>query len=830
MRGVRATCAAWRGMSADLRAAIMGLARQPGFALAVVVLLGFGIGASAAAGTGFYRMVMRPLPYNEADELVTVGLMGRGQGAMPIYRRVFEAVRSSNRSFTNLAGYARRSMVWSGPDGPVRLHGVVVSPEVFSLLRVGLHTGRRFTQEDARFGAQRVLVLSHVAWRIRFGADPEVVGSLLELGGRSYAVVGVLAEGVAFPDSETEFWVPMVLGSPDRELDRIVASFSALGRLGDGVTASEAAAEMDVILERSGGLAALGRARVIPWQRVLTEPYRPALLALTGAAGLMLLLVAVNVAGLLLARVLKRSRELATRCALGASAGRIVRGMLLEGVLLGLAGGVVGIGVATGLIRAGAALTAEVAPGLDTGSGATPAIALVAALSMGVGLLSGAAPAFHWWWRLSRICSPQGTALHRVDEGSRRVSRARAGLVVMQISCALALVIAAALLLRSFLQLVDVDPGYEPADVLTARVGYPDRPSGIFDGVTTEQMYRHADASLRFFAAMVERLATLEGLAGVEAVGVSSWLPLGGLDAVRAPVEIAEGELREPLWVPVTVASPGYFAALRPHVRAGRVFTHHDVKGPPVAVVSESVAREVLGDPAVGQSLVLMAGTRAAYQVEVIGVVADVRALGLQAQESAGGVYVSVLQPGPFTSPDEWFVTIRTDGDPTAMAPFLRSTLGELHPRAMADDVRTMSARLAARVAEPRAHATVAGLFGGGALAVATFGLYGLVSQAAWRRRREFGVRLALGAQRGHILRLVLGWVFALVGSGVALGLAISVATARVLQGVLFGVASLHAPTVATAMAAVLGVGLAAAYLPARRAARAEPMDVLRRE
>ncbi len=818
---------AWRTLATDVRAAVLSLVRRPGLTLTVVLLLGFGIGAGAAAWTGLYRMVIRPLPYDEVDRLVTVGLARRG-APEPVYRRVFEVVRDGNRSFAHLGGYAARSAVWSGPEGPVRLHGAVVSPSLFPLLGVALYTGRPFTEEDARFGADRVVVLSHCAWRLRFGADPDVVGSLLDLGDASYAVVGVLADGVVFPDAETAFWTPMVLGSPDPVLDRLVARFSALGRLADGVTASEAAAEMDVMLA-GGGLDRLGRARVVSLQRELTEPYRPALLALTGAAGLMLLLVAVNVAGLLLAQALTRSRELATRCALGASGGRIVGGMLLESVLLGLAGGAVGLGVAAALIRIGAALAPGAAGRLDAGGVDTPALALAAALSVGVGLLCGAAPAVHWWQR-GRAGSLGASALHGAGDGGPRVSRMRAGLVVVQVACALALVIAAALLLRSFLRLVDVDPGYDPAGVLTARVAYPDRPSRVFDGITGEQAIRHVNARQRFSSAVVERVTTIEGLAAVDAVGVSSWLPLGGADGGAVPVAVGGRSSSEPLWMPVTLASAGYFAALRPHVRSGRVFTPRDAGGSPVAVVSESLAREVLGDPAVGRRLVLAAGTRAEYTVEVIGVVADVRVPGLPGRESAARVYVPASQPGPFSHPEEWFVSIRTRGDPTAAGPFLRVALREVHPRALADDVQTMSARLAARVGEPRTHAAVAALFGGVALAVAACGLYGLVSHAAWRRRREFGVRLALGAQRGHVLRLVLGWAFALVGSGVALGLPISLAAARLLDSMLFGVTSLHAPTVAAAMAAVLGVGLAAAWLPARRAARAEPMDVLRCE
>ena len=825
----------WLGdLSRDVRHAARGLRRSPAFTLAVVVMLGLGSGAATAVFGVVYGLLVRPLPYSGADRIVRVGLARVGQsGVGPMYRRVFESLRGTSEAFEQVAGHAPKSLAWVGPEGSVLLRGAAVTPSLFPLLRVVLHAGRPFGAAEGRFGADRVVVLSYASWTRRFGSDADIVGAPLSLGGAPYTVVGVLAQGFSFPGPEVEFWTPMVLGSPNRGLDRLVATFSGLGRLRRGVSSNQAAAEVDTILRRSGIFASSLEARVIPLQAALTAEYRPALVALSAAVALLLALVAVNVAGLLLARLFTRYQDLAICGALGASPGRIVRGLLVESVLLSVAGGAVGLAAAAGLLRIGATLVppalSRLAAGTDDGS----VLAFAAVLSVGVGLLAGAGPALQWLRR--GLVRPLDGAEKPAFGGGAvpEVNRARAGLVVVQVGLALVLLVGAGLLLNSFVRLATIDPGYDADNVLTARVGYPDLPGLLFDGITAAQIGARFDGKRRFYEALADRLARLEHLAGVEAVGLSSFVPLAGQPMRTFPFHVAGGPapLQRPPQARVILASPGYFAALRPHLRGGRVFTARDPAGSPrVAVVSETLAREVLGSRAVGQRLLLMPGTSGVHTVEVIGVVADVTVPGLAGTESPADVYVSTLQPGFFSNPDELFVTIRTARDPAAMIPFLREALAEVHPRAVPEDMLTMSGRFAVTVAEPRLYAAGAGLFAALALVLAASGLYGLVNYTVRRRRRELGVRLALGAQSGDVLRLVLWRAGVLTAVGIVLGLPAGVAATRILESVLFGVTPMDMPTVGAVTLVVVGVALVAAYLPARQATRIDPMDVLRTE
>ena len=811
----------------DAGQAVRGLRRHPGVSAAVVALLGVGVGVSTVAFSTVYGLLLSPLPWADGHRLVRIENPWDGQPERrgPLFRHQFEALSAAAESFAHVAAWVPRALVRVGPEGAEELQGASVSRSLLPLLKGTLHLGQPFAEADGRGD---LVLLSHGAWLRRFGGDPTVVGAVLELGGRPYTVAGVLAEGIDFPGPETEFWIPMMPSSIPGS-DRAAVPMSAVARLKPGVSADRAQAEVRAILGQLGD----GRApvRVMPLREALYGAYRPALAVLTAAAGALLLLVGASVAGLLLVRLSARRRELAMRGVLGAAPGRIARGLLVESVVLSLAGGAVGLAAAAVLQQVVPALVPAAAVPLGAGAGAAPAAAF--ATAAGVGLCFGAAPALAWlrggFFRPLQAAGVQGGGA----AGLPGANRVRAALVVAQFAAALALVVAAGLLLRSFVRFAAVDPGHDAGDVLTARVGSPALPDLDLDGVTPEQGGARFVAQERFYEALVRRLPRLAALREVEAVGLSSTLPL--TEARRAAVfRVVGGAADDPerlFRAPRrTLVSPGYFEVLRPHLRAGRLFDGRDTAGSPrAAVVNEAFARSFLPSAAVGARLILSPDTLIPRPVDVVGVVADFEVPG-GGGSSPPEIFLAASQLDYFGWPDEMFVSVRTAGDPRVALPFLRRELAEVDPRAVLKDVRTLRERRADAVAEPRFYAAGAGLIAAFALVLAACGLYGVLSYSVWQRRREFGVRLALGAQRGDVFRLVLRQGAALVAAGVVLGLAAGAAAARLIESLLFDVTPLDLPTAAAAVAILAAVAAAAGCVPARRAVSVAPMDALRCE
>lgn len=812
----------------DARQAVRELLRHPGVSAAVVALLGVGVGVSTVAFSTAYGLLLRPLPWVDGHRMVRIETPRDGQPERrgPLFRRQFEALEEAAGSFSQVAAYVPRALAWVGPDGPEELQGASVSRSLLPLLQGTLHLGQPFAEAGGRGD---LVLLSHGAWRRRFGGDPAVVGAVVELGGRPYTVAGVLSEGIDFPGPETAFWIPIVPSSiPGSE--RALVPMSAVGRLKPGVSADRAQVEVRAILGPIGG-GLLAPVRVIPLREALYGVYRPALSVLTAAAGALLLLVGASVAGLLLVRLSGRRRELAMRGVLGAAPGRIARGSLVENVVLSLAGGAVGLAAAALLQQVVRALVPAASAPLAAGAGAAPAVAFAA--SAGVGLCFGAAPALAWlrggFFRPLQAASAHGGG----GVGLPGANRVRAALVVAQIAAALALLVAAGLLLRSFVRFATVNPGHDAGAVLTARVGSPTLPNDHLDGVTPEQGDASYVSKQRFYDALARGLPRLEALPEVEAVGLSSTLPLteATWGTTFRVVGGASGDPERLPWVRrQTLASPGYFEVLRPHLRAGRLFGRRDTAGSPrAAIVNETFARSFLPEAAVGARLILRPDTRIPRPVDVVGVVADFEVPG-GGGSSPPEIFLAASQLDYFGWPDEMFVSVSTAGDPQAVVPFLRRALAEVDPRAVLKDVRTLRERRSDAVAEPRFYAAGAGLIAAFALVLAACSLYGVLSYSVWQRRREFGVRLALGAQRGDVFRLVLRQGAALVATGVALGLAAGAAAARLIESLLFGVTPMDLPTVAAAVAVLAAVAAAAGYVPARRAVSGAPMDVLRCE
>ena len=847
----------WRWLdelARDVRHALRGLGRSRGFAATVVLVLALGIGANTAMFSVVYGMLIRPLPYPDAGAIVRI-TESIGPRMFPVVTSVsMAAILEEAESFEHIAGYAPSSFSWRGREGVATLRAARVSPSMFPLLRATPQLGRLFTEGEAREGADRVVLLSHGAWTRRFGSDPDIVGSVIDLDSTPYTVVGVLAEGFFFPSPEEEVWTPYVLPGytitvPEEGLGLSfnLSFVTALGRLRPGVSPEQAATEVRTILQRSG-LQAQSRAvvgsrynydpreidaRVVSLQEQVVRGYRPALLALTAATALVLLIACTNVAGLLLARGATRRRALAVCAALGAGQGRLVRQLLTESVVLSGAGGVVGLAAAAVVLGGLPALVpGDVARLDDVGiSGTGLAFALV--LSVFVGLAFGAFPAFQW----SRF-----SLVRALNEGSAQSAggfrllssnRARAALAAAQVALSIVLLVGAGLLLRSFAGLVTVDRGFDPANVITARTRNPDAPRG--SGVPGPEGGAGA-ADAPFQAAILETMTRLERLPDVAAVGVSSGLPLatGGRMTLRS-VRVAGGS--EPadrgsrLSVQVSWASPGYFDAMRLRLLGGRLFTTVDrAISPGVVVVNETLARHLSGDgEAVGQR-VQFGGYNDRWW-EVIGVVADLQYAGLAVSEQQAEAFVPADQAEAARPVGtDAFVTVRTTGNPLALIPFIREAVVEAHPRATIEDVMTMDGRLSLAVAQPRFYAFLVGFFAALALLLAASGIYGLLSYTVAQRRGEIGIRMALGARRGDILGLVVRQGAMLVVAGAVVGLGAAAASSRVLESFLYGVTTDDRLTFVAAPLVLVAVALVACWLPARRATRVDPMEVLRDE
>ncbi len=736
-------CIATDHLRGDIRQSVRALARRPAFTLSAVVTLALGIGGTTAMFSIVDALLLRPPPYPDPAAIVTVAT-GASDARVPwVATSDLQILRDEGASFESVAEYGllSQSLVF-GADGSSTLTGRVVSPSVFTVLRATPHLGRLFVDADAHPGADRVVLLSFDAWTSRFAADPDVVGTSIVLDGAAHTVVGVLPEGFYFPTLAEEFWKPLVIRpfrmpSAENGQTGFVSFHAAIARLRPGVSPTRAAAEASVLLLGARTLT------VVPLQDELAREYRPALLALTAATALVLLIACINVSGLLLARGAMRRQLLAVRAALGAGRGRLVRELLTESVVLGVGGGAIGVAVAGWLLRAAPALAPGSAAWGDAVGFDGRALFVAGGLSVLTGMMAGVVPAL---------------------QGSR-------------------------------LNLTIVAPGR----------------TGLWT--------------------LVERLNGLTQLAEVEAVGVTSVLPL--VSGPTLNVSLRTPARDDFVTMRVRLASAGYFRALGLRLLGGRVFTERDTEaGPPVAVINETLSREVFGGgPAAGRQLRLPPFDT---PLEVIGVVADVREVGLDSVDRYGEVYLPVRQPGAAVAlaldrlPEAPFVAVRTAGDPEAAVSFLREAVAEVAPYARLDDVRTLDARLSESVASPRFHALLAAAFSALALVLTATGIYGLLSFVTSERRREMGLRLALGARRGDILALVVGRGAALVVVGLAAGIPAAAAATRLLESLLFGIGQLDGRTFLAAPLVVAAAALLACWLPARRVSRIDPAAILR--
>jgi predicted permease len=813
----------------DLRYALRSLRRSPGFTAVAVLTLALGIGANSAIFSVVDAVLLRTLPYRSPERLVriTADLAGRGLTDAGIAVPELTDLREASGVVEDAAGIYPITANLTGGERPRRVETLLVSENYFTLLGARPRLGRLFDSRDAHPGIAQVAVISDALWRSGFGADPNIIGRTLDIDIDPYTVVGVLPPDFRHPgrtlQGDVEVWVPTGFSAapfnPPTRRDHFMTG--ALGRLRPGVTPETAQARLD------GLAAALRREhpdaypasdewklRAIPLRDDLVGAVRPGVLVLMGAVGLVLLLACMNVANLLLARASARRLEIAVRRSLGAGRGRLVRQMLTESTLLGVLSGGVGILVAvwgTGmLIRLLPASTPRVHDvGLDS-----RVLLFTLVVSVVCGFLFGIVPA------LRSLGTPVQEDLRDGARGSGAGAQARlrAALVVGQVALALVLLVGAGLLVRSLMELLRVDPGFDPRNVLVARLWLP-QPNQPETGPYFEHDRR------RLF--IRELLGRLETLPGVERWAITSDAPLSGTPWTPTLTRERSGPAGEALRAQASGVSPDYFAVLGVPLLRGRLLTEaDDEKAPWSILVNETMARRYWpGGDAIGQRIKFGPPDSDAPWMTIVGIVGDVKAAGLGA-ETPSQVYLSLFK-NPSLS---LTVVLRSASAPVRLASVVEREIRAIDPDIPVYDVRTLEEALGEDVSPRRVSTLLLTVFSGVALLLAVLGVYGVAAYAARQRTREIGIRMALGATGGDVLQLMLRQTVVLTAIGLIIGVVASLSITRVLESLLFRVGTRDVETFAAVAIVLAGAALAASWIPARRAARTEPLAVLRHE
>jgi putative ABC transport system permease protein len=799
----------------DLRFALRQLRRAPAFTTAAIACLALGIGANTAIFTVIDVVLVRPLPYPDPDRLVMVweSSAERKRERNSVAPANYLDWKAENDVFERLAGVYAIRVNLTGAGDPVEVPAQSATAELFPLLGLRPILGRAYTPDEDAPGAPAVVVLSYGLWQRRFGGARDVIGQSISLDGTPHTVIGVLAEGAGIEGEPQppDLWVPFQLNPAT---DYRVSSgryMRVLARLKPGVSRDRAQAAMATIAarleERYPQFNSGWSVNLVPLREQVSGAVRRPLVVLAGVVGLVLLIACANVANLQLAQATARRRETAVRAALGASRARMVRQFLAESTLLALAGGAAGALLAVWLTAGLAAKGSTDIPRLGEFHVDGAMLAFTLALSLVAGILFGLVPALH----AGRI------DLHEsLKDGARGLSggggRTRSTLVTAQVALSLVLLVGAGLLLKSFARLQDVDLGFDPDHVLTARVTLP------------EGRYDTPEKQAAFFGALLPQVRTLPG---VQTAGAINWLPLSGLRSATgfwfegrplpAPGERPGTDVR--------AIDPEYFRAMGMPLLEGRPLAASDGPGQPRAVVvSRSfVERYLPGQTAIGQRIVMPWGDTLVGTI--VGVVGDVKHTGVDSAANAT-VYWAV---GQFPS-NVMNLVIRTDRDPGPLSSALVARVHALDPQLAVADVRPLEAYLGDSLARRRFSMTLLAGFAGLALVLTAVGLYGVMAYSVVQRTRELGIRLALGASRTTVLREVLARGLGLVAIGIVVGVAVALAFTRVLGVMLYDVSTTDPMVFGGIIALLTLVGATSSYVPARRATRVDPMVAIRSE
>ncbi len=804
------------GWLQDARYAVRQVRRSPAFALAAAGMLGLGIAAATTVFTLVNALALRPLPYADASRVAFLLGWNTRQHQMTFGVSYPDALElgAVDAAFSDVAAYRGWNASLSSDTGlPERVQAYRVTPNTFQTLGVDAAIGRTFAPSAGAAVDASQVVLSHGLWARRFGGDPAVVGRSIDLNGQAYTIVGVMPRAFEFPvfNFKGDLWTPLAGATAAGLRNPGASSVVAIGRLAPGVTLEAAQAAADAVMrriaiERPETTAARG-VRVVPMAQLGAGQTAPAFFLLSVAVVLVLLVACANVANLLLARGLVRRRELAVRAALGAGRARLVRQLLLESVLLAAGGGAMGLVLAwwaiDGLRRALPEFVMRVLPGAEAIRLDPDGFAFAAGASFVTALLFGLVPAL-------RAVRPELT--DALKSGARGLAGPdprrrwlRGGLVVGEIAVSAMLLVTTGLLGRSAGRLLAADPGFDAGRLLALSVALP------------EERYPSAAARRAFFDRFTARLA---GLPGVEAVGLVNTLPFSTSDeSARVTVEGEPAPEGEPAATGLRLVDAGYFEALGVPVLAGRAFGAQDERTDTgAAIVNRTFVRlHFSGGAGIGRRLHLGDAV-----LGVVGVVEDVRHSALS-EAAEAEVYVPYrADPRAVMS-----VAIRTNGDPAALADMVRRVTAEIDPAQAVFDVQPMTRMVANSFLPQSLAASLMTVLGAAALLLAALGLYALLTFVVRQRTAEIGVRMALGASRGTVLRLVMRQALWLVASGTAIGLTLGAVAAQGLAGWLFGVGALDPATYLATALALAAAGLAAAYYPARRALRVDPVVAL---
>jgi putative ABC transport system permease protein len=827
----------------DLRFGLRMLVKNPIFATVAIVTLALGIGANTAIFSVVDAVLLRPLPYPEANRLVFLWSTMNSQGvatsgsALPDYY----GWRDHNQVFDGLAAFYNGDFnLSSAGSSPELIQGAYITANLFQVMKISPSMGRLFTNEEEQFGRNHVVLLSYGLWQRRFGGEPNIVGRDIKLGGQSYSVAGVMPRALPFFDNlpEVELWTPISFAPNDNMATRNNHFVNIVGRLKPGVSLAQAQQDTNAIAkamyEDAGGEVSLG-ALVVPVQEQIAGESRTGLLLLLGAVAFVLLVACVNVANLLLGRASAREKELAIRASLGASRARIVRQVIIECLPLGLIGGLLGLLLALwGIDLLSSLLPASLPRGNPIGVSGRVLLFTFGLASLTI-LIFGLLPALQASKAEVRESLNEGG---RSGIGSRKQGRVRRLLVIAEVALALVLLVASGLMVRSFIKLRHVDVGFTEHNVLTLRVPLPEAkyptPKTADDP--------NDPPGLVFYEKLLERVRVLPG---VESATAATLLPLGAGQGWGKFLSIdgrtADSIDKVPL-VRFALASPDYFRTLGLTLRQGRSFSTEDKStSQPVAIINETLARRFFpNENPIGKTLWMgppenllppeaLAIVGRYPRRLVVGVVADVKGGSLN-QPTASLVYAPLTQHRREGWSNDLMLAVQTSTAPETLASAIREQVRSLDPDQPVTSIKTMDELLNRTLSQAKFALLLFGLFAALALVLAAIGIYAVMATTVTQRTHEIGLRMALGAQKRDVLRLIIGQGMMPVLIGVAVGLASAVGLTRLMATLLFGVSATDPMTLAVITVLLAAVALLACYLPARRATKVDPLVALRYE
>ena len=814
----------------DVRYGVRNMLRTPGFTAVTILTLALGIGANTAIFSVVNAVLFRALPYRDAGKLVWATNFVPGQAQNLVFADEYAGYRTQNHMFENIAAYsAAAEYTLTGTGTPERLRGAQVTESFLNVLGVTPQLGRNFLPEEDRPAGSKAVLLSDAVWRANFGADPNVVGKVIALDDTPYTVIGVLRPDFEFLDnSPADVLVPFQLSDSsiqavNGQVRVMIQPLSVVARLRPGATIAGTVSELDAINKRvieklPGNLKQLlgeAHAQVFLLHDHEIGNVRPALLVLLGAVGFVLLIACANVANLQLARAAAREKEVAIRGALGAGRWRLARLLLTESAAVALAGGMAGLVLAALVIRVIHRFAPANIPHLQAARLDLSVLVFTLAVSLLTGIVFGLAPVLAAFRVSLNNTLKEGGSQSGTGAGTRRAQRV---LMVAEIALSFVLFIGAGLLMESFHQLTAIQPGFDPHGVLTAQVALP------------LDQYQSIDQQRSFFQQLVERLQVLPGVASA---GATASIPLRG-NTMVSTIQIEGQAPMDQATMNVATAStnavtPGYFAALHVPLIEGRLLDERDGANAPNAVVVNQafVRRYFEKEDPIGKRFTMGMGpvTHGPQTWTIVGVIGDTKQQGL-ASEVLPEATASALQWPRFMMT----LVLRTSVEPVSLVSAVRKQVSDLDKNLPVFGVQTMDDMLSAEVASQRFNAGALAGFAGLAVLLAGVGIYGVMAYAVSQRTREMGVRIALGAETGNVLRMILGQALRLAVIGVGLGLAASLGLTWLMSGLLFGVKPTDPETFVLVTGALLVVALAACWIPAWRATRVDPVIALRYE